>query len=123
VTLIICEIFRKSIRLIIFTMIGKDMTLTVIATLHPRDGLRDEVLAAALTAVPQVLAENGCLSYEPHTVGRDGLIIVESWASSDALKAHGSGPVLANFQTSVEGLVTAPSDVLVARPAERPMTD
>lgn len=96
------------------------MALTVIATLHPRDGMRDAVLAAALEAVPGVLAEDGCISYTPHTVGKDGLLIIESWANGDALKAHGEGPALANFQTAAADMITAPSDVLVARPVGVP---
>jgi len=94
------------------------MTLVVIATLHPAEGRRDEVLAAVLAAVPHVLQEEGCLGYAPHTVGRDGLVILESWTGGEFLKAHGVGQALADLQAAIKELVTAPSDVLVARPVE-----
>lgn len=94
------------------------MSLTVIATLHPLEGQRDSVLAATLRAVPHVLEEEGCLGYAPYTVGKDGLIIIESWSGGEALKAHGAGSPLADFQASVKDIVSAPADVVVARPVE-----
>jgi quinol monooxygenase YgiN len=97
-------------------MIGCTVTIAVIATFHPVEGRRDELADAALAAVPAVLAEPGCLQYEPHTVGRSGLVILERWESGDALRAHGAGEPLARFRTATEHLVTAPADIVVARP-------
>lgn len=94
------------------------MPLTVIATMHPVVGRRDDVVAAVLRAVPAVLAEEGCLAYAPHTVGTDGVVIVESWTSGAALKAHGAGAPLAELHAALSELIAAPSDVVVARPVE-----
>lgn len=94
------------------------MPLTVIATMHPVEGRRDDVVAAVLRVQPQVLAEEGCLGYTPHTVGTDGVVIVESWTGGAALKAHGAGAPLAELHAALADLVTAPSDVVVARPVE-----
>jgi quinol monooxygenase YgiN len=95
------------------------MPLTVIATFHPQPGRRDELLEALNAHVPQVAAEPGCLSYVPHTVGKDGLVLIESWADGAALKAHAEGEAMAVINATVEPLVAAPIDVVVARPAGR----
>lgn len=95
------------------------MPITVIATFHPQAGRRDELLDVLCAHVPEVVAETGCLSYVPHTVGKDGLLLIESWADGAALKAHGEGAALAAINAAVEPLVHAPMEVVVARPASR----
>lgn len=95
------------------------MSLTVIATFHPQPGRRDELLDALSAQVSQVVAETGCLSYVPHTVGEDGLVLIESWSDGAALKAHAEGAAMAAINAAVEPLVAAPMDVVIARPARR----
>jgi quinol monooxygenase YgiN len=92
------------------------MAITVVATFHPAEGQRDALLEVVLAHVPAVRAEVGCLAYAPHTVGRDGLLLIESWDSGDDLKAHGDGPTLAALNAAAEAYVSAPVDVVVARP-------
>jgi quinol monooxygenase YgiN len=96
------------------------MPITVIATLYATEENRDELLAAVCRAVPGVLKEDGCLQYAPHTVGKDRVVLVESWESSDALRTHGTGPGMAEFQAATAHLVTKPTEVVVARPVSVP---
>ena len=99
------------------------MSVTVIATLHAADGKRDELLEAVCRAVPAVLLEEGCLQYAPHTVGRDRVLLVESWASPEALRVHGESASLAAFRDATSHLLAAPTEVVVARPVEVPAVD
>src|SRR5262249_53294281 len=92
------------------------MPVTVIATFHATEDNRDELLAAVCAVVPGVLKEDGCLQYAPHTVGKDRVLLVESWETPDALRVHGAGPALAAFQESVKHLLAKPTEVVVARP-------
>lgn len=94
------------------------MAITVVATFHPSEGSRNALLDVLLRHVPAVRDEPGCLAYTPHTVGKWGLLIIESWADGDALRAHGEGPVLAAINNEAGPLTTAPVDVVVARPVE-----
>jgi quinol monooxygenase YgiN len=96
------------------------MPITVIATLYSTEENRDELLAAVCRAVPGVLKEEGCLQYAPHTVGKDRVVLVESWESSDALRAHGEGTAMGEFRQATAHLVTKPTEVVVARPVSVP---
>jgi quinol monooxygenase YgiN len=96
------------------------MPITVIATLFSTEENRDDLLAAVCRAVPGVLKEDGCLAYQPHTVGKDRVVLVESWESSDALRAHGEGRPMAEFREATAHLVTKPTEIMVARPVSVP---
>ena len=91
------------------------MPVTVIATFHAADGKRDELLAAVVQAVPGCCSTR-VLAYAPHTVGKDRVMLVESWESPDALKVHSQNPVLIAFRDATSHLLAAPTDVVVARP-------
>jgi quinol monooxygenase YgiN len=94
--------------------------ITVIATFQAVDGQRDELLAAVLRAVPDVLREDGCLAYAPHTVGKDRVLLVESWESPEALRVHGESPALLALREATGPLLAAPADVVLARPVDVP---
>lgn len=94
------------------------MSVTVIATLHAHVDQRDTLLAELARVVPDVLAEPGCLGYAPHTVGRDRVVIVESWESMATLEVHAAAAPLAQFNAAVVDLLAAPMDVVVARPVD-----
>lgn len=64
----------------------------VVATFVAKPGQGEqleEILAGALTSVR---AEEGCLRYDFYRVRRDdtAFVMIEEWASKDALRAHGS---------------------------------
>jgi len=71
----------------------------VIAILTTKPGQRDAVLSIFNANVPAVLKEDGCIVYEATidaenagegkaAFGPDTFVVVEKWASIDALTAH-----------------------------------
>lgn len=90
------------------------MSVVVVATVVPLPEHRDEVIALYTAAIPQVHAEAGCELYALHQAD-DQLVMIERWASAEALEAHARGPVLAALGPSIRGKVTGPADVVVLK--------
>jgi quinol monooxygenase YgiN len=85
----------------------------VIITAKP--GLRDELLAAFKANAPTVREEKGCVEYVAHVdapevgpfqakLGPDSFIIIESWESPEALKAHVGAPHMAAYAAKTKDL-------------------
>lgn len=100
--------------------------VVAVITTHP--GKRDEVLAAFHRNRPAVLAESGCLEYVPVVdadgagrmqarVGPDSFVVIEKWASLDALRDHAAAPHMAAYAASVKDLVQSRS-IHVLTPAQ-----
>jgi quinol monooxygenase YgiN len=87
----------------------------VVASLVLQDGKRDEVIALWPALARQVRAESGCLAYDLHSVLGDAnrLLVLERWASVEALAAHGESPHMAEFGQVAAGLVAGAPEVLV----------
>lgn len=72
----------------------------VIAIITAKPGQREAVLAEFRANMPAVLAEEGCIEYgpvidapnSPAAFGPDSFVVVEKWASPEALKAHAKSP-------------------------------
>ncbi|OWK43494.1 putative quinol monooxygenase [Fimbriiglobus ruber] len=90
--------------------------LHVIATIEVAAGRRAELLAEFHRLVPLVRAEEGCIEYGPAVdavtpiavqapVRPDVLMVVEKWASLEALQAHSKAPHMAEYRQRVVGLV------------------
>ena len=88
----------------------------VIANIEVKPGCREEFLRAFLENVPNVLAENGCIRYDPSLdvdsgipvqgeVRENVVTIVETWESLDHLKAHLEAPHMATYRKKVADLV------------------
>lgn len=88
----------------------------VIANINVNPGCKDEFLRIFLDNVPNVLAEDGCIRYEPCTdvdtgiaaqggVRADTVTIVEAWESLDHLRAHLAAPHMQTYREKVKGLV------------------
>jgi quinol monooxygenase YgiN len=97
----------------------------VIAILTAKPGKRDEVLAAFRANMPAVHAEEGCIEYGPAVdaeggrgakYGPDTLVIIEKWASLDALAAHAASPHMAAYAAKTRDLL-ANREVHVLSPA------
>jgi quinol monooxygenase YgiN len=73
---------------------SSETPLVVIALIQVQSGKEDEAIAAIQEAVPSVLQEDGCESYEPNRdLDNPGqLVVVERWASAAALDAHAEQP-------------------------------
>jgi len=75
----------------------------VIAVITAKTGMRENILQHFRANIPAVLAEDGCIEYGPAidaqgapaiqtAYGPDTFVVIEKWASMDALKAHGASP-------------------------------
>ena len=80
----------------------------VLAIITTKPGQRDAVLEAFRANVPAVRTEQGCIEYGAAVdaeglgsiqtkVGPDTFVVVEKWASIDALKAHAAAPHMAAY--------------------------
>lgn len=88
----------------------------VIATIQLAPGTRDRFLDEFRRLTPLVRAEDGCLEYgatvdEPTTIpaqelaGADTVIVVEKWASVEALTAHLAAPYMVEYRPRVKDFV------------------
>ena len=88
--------------------------LIAFITAHP--GKRDELLAAFKAIMPTVHAEDGCIEYQPvididgfagftTPLGPDSYIVVEKWASPDALRAHAATAHMADYGRRTKHLI------------------
>ena len=91
------------------------MSVVVVATILPLPEHRDEVIAAIKPVVEQVHAEDGCELYSLNEAP-DRLIMVEKWASSEALAVHGQGPAVASLGRALAGKVAGRTEVIVLQP-------
>ena len=90
----------------------------VIALLTAKPGQRDALLQAVQGNLAAVRAEEGCIAYgpaidadpTPAKFGPDVIVVLEQWASPEALAAHGKAPHMAAF-------AAAARDLMAARPA------
>ncbi len=96
------------------------MSVVVVATIYPKDEHRDEVIAAFESIIAQVQGEDGCELYALH-VGADRLVMIEKWASADALKVHSGGAALQQLGPLIDGKLVSRPDVQSLEP--RPTGD
>ena len=75
----------------------------VVAIITAKPGQREAVLRLFQANRPAVLQEEGCIEYVPvidepdfgpaqTPIGPDSFIVIEKWASAEALRAHGAAP-------------------------------
>jgi quinol monooxygenase YgiN len=90
----------------------------VIAVVTAKPGRRAEVLQAFQANVPNVHAEEGCIEYVATVdaegagsiqtrFGEDTYVVVEKWASLDALKAHGAAPHMTAYAARTKDLIAS----------------
>ena len=90
----------------------------VIAVLTAKPGQREAVLGQFRANVPAVKAEDGCIEYgaavdaENALVfqtkwGPDTFLVVEKWASMDALKAHAAAPHMAAYGAKTKEFIAS----------------
>lgn len=87
----------------------------VIAVITAHPGKRDEVLGHFKANVPAVQAEDGCIEYGATVdcegvgfatpFGGDSFVVVEKWASLDALKAHAASPHMKAYGAKTKDLL------------------
>jgi quinol monooxygenase YgiN len=87
----------------------------VVAVITAKPGQRDAILGAFRANVPAVHAEAGCIEYGATVdadagaiqtkFGPDTFVVIEKWASLDALKAHAASPHMAAYATKTRPLI------------------
>ncbi|MBM4435809.1 MAG: antibiotic biosynthesis monooxygenase [Actinobacteria bacterium] len=87
--------------------------ITVIATAHAKPGRGNELLGEMKKNVLPVHQEPGCLHYSLHQASDDPdtIVVIERWASEDAITAHGQAPHMAAFRERAAPLRAAPTEV------------
>ncbi|ACA15814.1 Antibiotic biosynthesis monooxygenase [Methylobacterium sp. 4-46] len=90
----------------------------VLAIITAKPGKRDEVLEAFRANLPAVHAEDGCIEYgaaidaegagpSQAPLGADTFVVIEKWASLDALRAHAAAPHMLAFGARTRDLVAS----------------
>ena len=98
------------------------MSVVVVATIKPLPEHRDEVIAVFTETIARVHAEDGCELYALHRA-EDRLIMIEKWASREALGTHSKGAALAALGPKLAGKTAGRPEVVVteAVPAGDPV--
>jgi quinol monooxygenase YgiN len=91
------------------------VSVVVVATIYPQPEHRAEVTEAFVKAVGQVHDEDGCELYTLNE-GADRLIMVEKWASPEALKQHDKSQALADLGAALAGKLVSAPEILVLQP-------
>jgi quinol monooxygenase YgiN len=89
------------------------MTIHVLAIITAKPGQRERILAAYRANVETVRAEDGCIAYEAVVdvasdapgfarFGPDSFVVVEQWASMEALQAHAVAPHMKAYGRQVK---------------------
>ncbi len=90
----------------------------VVAIITAKPGKREEILEAFRANIPAVRAEEGCLEYGPAVdaegmggfqtkFGADTFLVIEKWASPDALAAHAKAPHMAAYAAQTKDLIAS----------------
>ena len=87
----------------------------VVAVITTNPGQREAVLQAFRANVPAVHAEDGCIEYGATVdadaggfqakFGADTFVVIEKWASLDALKAHAASPHMAAYAAKTRYMI------------------
>jgi len=91
------------------------MSVVVVATIVPLPEHRDEVIAAFRETIKQVHDEDGCELYALNA-SPDRLIMIEKWASKEALRTHSRGAALTALNPKLAGKVAGAPEIIVLQP-------
>jgi len=91
-------------------------TVHIVAIITAKPGQRGTLLESFQANVPAVLAEDGCIEYQATVdtenagpvqtkFGDDTFVVVEKWASLDALKAHAASPHMAAYAAKSKDMI------------------
>ena len=88
----------------------------VLAVITTKPGKREAVLREFRANMPAVHTEDGCIEYGPAVdaegmgaiqtaFGPDTFVVIEKWASMDALKAHAKAPHMAAYAARTKDMI------------------
>jgi quinol monooxygenase YgiN len=99
------------------------MSIVLVATLHPKPEHREQVITTLTELIARVHAEDaGCELYALHE-GRDRLVIIEKWASDEALDGHSKSAAMAELTSRLADKLDGALDVQVLQPHPAGTTD
>ena len=92
--------------------------IRVVAIVTAIPGRREEILSVFRANVANVRAEKGCIEYAAHIdaadigpfqakFGPDTLVVLESWESPDALRAHIATPHMKAYGQRTKDLIAS----------------
>lgn len=100
--------------------------IRVVAVITAKPGRRGDLLALFRANMPAVHAEQGCIEYQPFVdaggfsfqtpIGADAFVVLETWASAEALNAHAAAPHMASYAKASKELI-AERKIYVFEPA------
>ena len=90
----------------------------VLAFITAKPGMRAAILEAFHANIPAVHAEEGCIEYGPAAdtedfggfqtpLGPDTFVVIEKWASADALRAHAAAPHMKAYGEKTRDLIAS----------------
>src|SRR4051794_17607981 len=90
----------------------------VIAVITAKPGMREDILREFRANMPAVHAEDGCVEYSPATdaegigsfqtpFGPDTFVVIEKWATVEALKAHAAAPHMAAYAARTKAMIAS----------------
>jgi quinol monooxygenase YgiN len=90
----------------------------VIAIVTAKEGMRSRILDAYKANLEAVRAETGCIEYGAvidssaagsafPQFGADTFVVIEKWASMEALQAHGVAPHMKAYGAQVKDFIAA----------------
>ena len=90
-------------------------SVRVVAVLQAQAGSGSKILEMWPALSAKVRAEDGCLAYDLHRVAadEDGFVVLERWASVEALALHGGSAHMREFGRQAPSLLAAPTKVIV----------
>jgi quinol monooxygenase YgiN len=90
--------------------------VVVVVQFRARPGRGADAEAAFAEVVPPTHAEDGCVAFAVHRVAGDAerFVLVERWASREALDAHLATPHLAAFRERGGDIWAEPPQITVA---------
>jgi quinol monooxygenase YgiN len=87
------------------------MSVVVVATIMPLPEHKDAVIAAFKETIAQVHGEAGCELYALNEAP-DRLIMIEKWASAEALRTHGQSPAMAALNPKLAGKLAGRPEII-----------
>lgn len=87
--------------------------VVVMARLYPAEGQLAAMLDAIAHTVGAVHAEDGCELFAAHTAPDGTVVLIERWASQQALAAHAAGPAVQAMRTARAPFEARPGTVEV----------
>ena len=84
------------------------MPVVVTASFVPAPDARKQLVATLSAYVLRVHEEDGCELFALHENADGALLLIEKWASPEALAAHDAGPAVADIVEALGGLLAEP---------------